>query len=218
MQGNTAAPFTISSPITDNGGTPVGLTKGGPGALLLTGSNTFTGPISVSGGTLQMGDGTPGHDTLLAGNIANNGAVVLNMNANQTYGGTISGGGSLTKGGTGTLTLAQRQYLQRSHHHQRRHVKTATRRPAIASGKSAPQTRGGVPANRTERFSGVGPMSNWNATIATRASNFNEHCRWSIVHRRHTASLHYQRMAAAQPTISNSGIAVVSSSLTWNEH
>ena len=55
IQGNTAAPFTISSPITDNGGTPVGLTKGGPGGLLLTGSNTFTGPISVSGGTLQMG-------------------------------------------------------------------------------------------------------------------------------------------------------------------
>ena len=98
MQGNTAAPFTISSPITDNGGTPVGLTKGGPGALLLTGSNTFTGPISVSGGTLQMG-------AVLAGNIANNGAVVLNMNANQTYGGTISGGGSLTKGGSGSLTL-----------------------------------------------------------------------------------------------------------------
>ena len=105
IQGNTAAPFTISSPITDNGSTPVGLTKGGPGALLLTGSNTFTGPISVSGGTLQMGTGQPGQDTLLNGNIANNGAVVLNMNANQTYGGTISGGGSLTKGGSGTLTL-----------------------------------------------------------------------------------------------------------------
>ena len=52
-----------------------------------------------------MGTGQPGHDTLLAGNIANNGAVVLNMNANQTYGGTISGGGSFTKGGPGTLAL-----------------------------------------------------------------------------------------------------------------
>ena len=107
VQGNTAAPFTIASAITDNGGTSIGLTKGGPGALVLTGSNTFTGPIRVAAGTLQLGDGTPGHDTLLSGNIANNGTLLVDTNANQSYAGTISGLGSFSKGGTGTLTLTR---------------------------------------------------------------------------------------------------------------
>ena len=105
VQGNTASPFAIGASITNNGTVSIGLTKGGPGELVLTGSNTFTGPISVSAGTLQMGDGTPGHDSLLAGNIANNGTVIVNLNGSQSYGGTISGGGSVVKGGTGTLTL-----------------------------------------------------------------------------------------------------------------
>ena len=106
VQGNTAAPFTIGANITNNGTVSIGLTKGGPGELVLTGSNTFTGPISVSAGTLQMGDGTPGHDTVLSGNIANNGTVIVNLNGNQTYGGTISGAGNLVKGGPGTLAVA----------------------------------------------------------------------------------------------------------------
>ena len=85
------------------------MTKGGPGDLILNGANTFTGPITVSAGTLQLGDGLPGHDTVLSGNIANNGALVVNLNGNQSYAGTISGLGSVTKGGTGTLTLTAAQ-------------------------------------------------------------------------------------------------------------
>ena len=53
VQGNPSAPFTISAAITNNGSTSIGLTKAGPGTLILGGSNTFTGPITVAGGSLQ---------------------------------------------------------------------------------------------------------------------------------------------------------------------
>jgi autotransporter-associated beta strand protein len=106
IQGNTSASFTIASPIVNNGSTPIVLTKGGPGELILTGTNTYTGGTTVTAGTLQLGTGLPGHDSLLAGNIANNGTLVIDLNGNQSYGGTISGGGSLTKVGSGILTLA----------------------------------------------------------------------------------------------------------------
>ena len=105
IQGNTSAPFVIASPIIDNGSTPVALTKGGPGTLELIGPNTYTGGTSIAAGTLQLGDGNPAHDTVLAGNISNNGALVINLGGSQTYGGQVSGIGSFTKSGTGTLTL-----------------------------------------------------------------------------------------------------------------
>ena len=81
------------------------LTKLGPNTLTLTGSNSYTGQTTVSAGTLQLGDGTVGHDGSIAGSIVNNSALVYNLNGNQTYGGVISGAGNVTKAGTGTLTL-----------------------------------------------------------------------------------------------------------------
>ena len=70
---------------------------------MLTGPNTYTGGTTVTAGTLQFGNGTPGHDTLLAGNILNDGALVIDLNGSQTYGGTISGAGTLTKEGPNFL-------------------------------------------------------------------------------------------------------------------
>jgi outer membrane autotransporter protein len=76
------------------------LTKQGSGTLILTGSNTYTGGTTVSAGTLQ------GNTTSLRNNITNNAAVVFNQTTNATYGGVMSGTGSLTKTGGGTLTLS----------------------------------------------------------------------------------------------------------------
>ncbi len=93
----------------DNGSTSVGLTKGGPGDLILNGANTFTGPITVSAGTLQLGDGLARPRHRAQRQHRQQRRLVVNLNGNQSYAGTISGLGSVTKGGTGTLTLTAAQ-------------------------------------------------------------------------------------------------------------
>ncbi len=75
------------------------LTKVGSGTLTLAGSNTYSGGTTVSAGTLQ------GTTTSLQGNIVNNAGLVFDQAANGAYTGVISGNGTLTKQGSGTLTL-----------------------------------------------------------------------------------------------------------------
>ena len=77
------------------------------GSLTLNNTNTFTGPISLTGrlalgGTVGQLVGTTGN---YAGNITNNGSFSYNSATNQTLSGVISGTGSLTVNGPGTLTL-----------------------------------------------------------------------------------------------------------------
>ncbi|AOJ06751.1 autotransporter outer membrane beta-barrel domain-containing protein [Burkholderia mayonis] len=80
------------------------LTVSGDVPLTLTGANTFTGGTTIaSGGTLRIGNG--GTTGSLAGNVADNGALVFDEAGNVTYVGAISGSGSLTQAGSGVLTL-----------------------------------------------------------------------------------------------------------------
>jgi autotransporter-associated beta strand protein len=76
-----------------------GFTKNGAGNLTLTGTNSYAGGTTVSGGTLT------GNSASLQGNIANNAALVFNQASGGTYAGAISGSGSLTKTGAGQLIL-----------------------------------------------------------------------------------------------------------------
>ena len=90
---------TISGKISNGG-----LTKAGGGKMTLTGDNDYTGGTTISAGTLQIGDnGTTGS---VAGNIVNNSALVWYRSDSPTYTGIISGTGTMTKQGAGTLTLS----------------------------------------------------------------------------------------------------------------
>ncbi|MHA3775656.1 autotransporter-associated beta strand repeat-containing protein [Verrucomicrobiota bacterium sgz303538] len=80
------------------------LKKIGSSDVVLTSNNPYTGDMTVTGGTLQIGDG--GTSGSVAGNIINNGNLVFNRSDSYTYAKNISGSGSLEKQGAGTLTLS----------------------------------------------------------------------------------------------------------------
>ncbi len=79
--------------------------KAGAGTMILTGNSDYQGATLISGGTLQIGNGgTSG--SLGRGNIINNGSLVFNRSDNGTLNNFIFGSGSLTKLGSGSLTLS----------------------------------------------------------------------------------------------------------------
>lgn len=81
------------------GGNSGRLTKTGNGTLTLQGANTYNGGTIVNGGTLR------GNTTSLRGTITNNAAVVFDQPFDATYAGTLSGTGTTSKSGGGSLTL-----------------------------------------------------------------------------------------------------------------
>jgi len=121
--------------ITDGPGSVISLTKEEAGTWSLSGTNTHTGPTTVSVGTLVVNNpvaiqnstmtytagtlnfGTPTHATFgglsggqpLALTNSAGSAVALTVGGNgssTTYSGVISGSGSLAKTGSGSLTLS----------------------------------------------------------------------------------------------------------------
>jgi autotransporter-associated beta strand protein len=80
------------------------LVKAGSGMLTLSGINTYGGGTTISAGALQIGNG--GTTGSVLGNITNNAALVFNRLDAVTFGGVISGSGTLEKLGLGTLTLS----------------------------------------------------------------------------------------------------------------
>lgn len=76
------------------------LTKVGAGTLTLSGTNNYSGGTTVTAGILQ------GDTTSLQGPVANNSQVVFNQGVAGAYTGNMTGTGSLTKIGLGTLILS----------------------------------------------------------------------------------------------------------------
>lgn len=94
--------ITIAGPISGSGAF---LQKANVGILALSGTNTYTGPTTISTGTLNITDaGKLGNGTY-AGRITNNATLIYSSTASQTLTGVISGTGSLTQS-NGVLTLA----------------------------------------------------------------------------------------------------------------
>jgi autotransporter-associated beta strand protein len=102
----SAGPRTYAADLGGIRGT-FGLTKVGGNTLIITGSNSYTGPTVVTGGTLQIGTGaTVGSIASGVIDLAEGGAVAFNRSDDVAYPGVIGGAGNLLKQGAGTLVLS----------------------------------------------------------------------------------------------------------------
>ena len=79
-----------------------GMYKAGGGTLILTGANSYTGGTTVGGGTLQLGNG--GTSGSILGDVNNLANLTFNHSGTFTYGGVISGTGSVDIAGPTSST------------------------------------------------------------------------------------------------------------------
>jgi autotransporter family porin len=98
--------WTLSGPVSTTG-TTAAATNVQSGTLILAGAlannGTGGGTTIGAGATLQVGNG--GTSGSVAGDMTNNGALVFDRSDSLIYGGTISGTGSVTQSGSGTVIL-----------------------------------------------------------------------------------------------------------------
>jgi fibronectin-binding autotransporter adhesin len=104
---HTSSKMIISGVMSGSGGA---LVKDGVGTLVLSGANTYTGGTTITAGILQLGDGGTAGKLSTTGAISNNGSLVFKQTDTVTQGtdfsgSAISGTGSLTQAGSGTLVL-----------------------------------------------------------------------------------------------------------------
>ena len=93
----TATTYNVSSGSTSAVATALsgsgGLTLTGGGLLILSGANTYQGPTTISGGTLQIAGGFDRLPTISAVTMAS--GTVLDLNGNPQTIGSLSGSGTV---------------------------------------------------------------------------------------------------------------------------
>lgn len=104
---NTTNAYTFSgtagtAEITGDGS----LTKNGPGLLVITSAQTYTGPTAVNGGIVDVGSGTA-TGSLGAGpiSVASGAELIFNRSNASTVANTLSGSGTITKKAAGRLSI-----------------------------------------------------------------------------------------------------------------
>lgn len=107
--GNNSQSTTYSGVLSGTGGS---LIKIGDGTLVLSGANTYDGFTTISGGSLQLGDGGATGSLHGPGYIQNDGNLTINRNNAVVQGvdfggGYLTGSGSFTQAGDGTTTFTQ---------------------------------------------------------------------------------------------------------------
>lgn len=106
----SAGPMLINGPITNGGNGAGSLIKSGTGTLILSGSASHTGGTSIIGGRLQVGNG--GTTGSLGGDVAlsNGGTLAFHRSDAVSFGGTITGDGSVFLLGGEVTLLADNSY------------------------------------------------------------------------------------------------------------
>ena len=102
---NATADLTVSGAISGTGT----VTQSGAGRTILAVDNSYSGATSVSGGTLQVGNGGATGTLGTANSVAlsNNATLAFNKNVNTTIDKVISGNGNVTANITGDLALTR---------------------------------------------------------------------------------------------------------------
>jgi autotransporter-associated beta strand protein len=109
---NAAATLTVGGRIQD-AGQNLGLTKSGPGTLVLGGNSLYTGSTNISGGTAVLNGSVSGNVSVAASATLDNHGIVggnLSVSGTVTGAGTVNGSLVVNLGGTvdvagGTLTV-----------------------------------------------------------------------------------------------------------------
>lgn len=102
---NNANNYTITGTGQIAGGGSI--TLAGTGSVtLLTTNSLLTGPVIINSGSLQVGNGVVSGSIDGVSAITDNGALVFNQSNTHSIGATMTGNGSLTKLGAGTLILS----------------------------------------------------------------------------------------------------------------
>ncbi|MCX6876664.1 MAG: autotransporter-associated beta strand repeat-containing protein [Verrucomicrobia bacterium] len=105
LRGSNTNANAISGAIGNGAAASLGIIKSGTGTWTLSGPNSFTGPLTVSDGTLKLAGTQHLPDASLTSNTATS-TLVVDAAASVTVGAaTLGGGSALTTGAGSTLTL-----------------------------------------------------------------------------------------------------------------